>query len=105
MRRDALKRRHSVLTAEKRALIKFIAVAEARGKKLRRKGRKKAETLFLKRIVEIADLYVAFIAARLAVVTGVKFKLLPGNDARRLSAVVEESFSRNSRPASHPSPP
>lgn len=38
-------------------------------------------TAFLRRIVKIADLYVAFIAARLVVVTSVKSKLLPGDDA------------------------
>lgn len=59
-----------MLTPEKRALVKFIVVAGARGPI---RGGSKPDTLFPPRIVKIADLYVAFIAAPL--VTSVKSNL------------------------------
>lgn len=59
-----------MLTPEKRALVNFIVVAGARGPI---RGGSKPDALFPPRIVKIADLYVAFIAAPL--VTSVKSNL------------------------------
>lgn len=89
---DTVKRRHWVLTPEKRALVKFIVVAGARGPI---RGGSKPDTLFPPRIVKIADLYVAFIAAPL--VTSVKSNLFRRTRQSLLHASSPLSLSLSSQ--------